>query len=114
VSLPEAERAGLISALGNLKGYQPFSATFRKFAELNPEIREFCGMPLRKLAADSIKLRNDVAHRVQTAPERAYELAAGLREFALFLVWSRNRLPAVSLSRPADNVAMTKLEVRLV
>ncbi|MDF3067105.1 MAG: hypothetical protein K0R38_2706 [Polyangiaceae bacterium] len=113
-ALPETEKAGLISALGNLKGFQPFSATFRKFAELNPEFPKLRGLPLSKLASDSIKLRNNIAHRVQADPRNAEELAGGLRELALALVWSRNQLPTVTLERPADRVAMTKLEFRLL
>lgn len=112
--LPDTQRAGLISALGNLKGFQPFSATFRAFAALNPMLPEFQGLPLATLAATSIKLRNDIAHRIQTDPRQAEKLAAGLRELALLLVWSRNKLPSLTLNRPADKIALTKFEIRLI
>jgi hypothetical protein len=108
------EKEGLLSALGNLKRHQPFSTAFRKFAELNPSLPQIQGVPLQSLVSDSIRLRNDIAHRIQTEPGRAEELARGLRELALLLIWSRNKLPTVTFDRPADTIAIEKFEVRLI
>jgi hypothetical protein len=81
---------------------------------LNPSLPQIQGVPLQSLVSDSIRLRNDIAHRIQTEPGRAEELARGLRELALLLIWSRNKLPTVTFDRPADTIAIEKFEVRLI
>jgi hypothetical protein len=113
-ALPDTEKERLLSAVGNLRGYHPFSTAFRTFATQNPSFPCVRGMPLQKLAADSIRLRNDIAHQVEAEVGRAEELASCLREFALLLVWSRNELPSITLDRPADSIVMTKFETRFI
>lgn len=112
--LQATERDGLVSALGHLRA-EPFSVAFRSFMATIDSPKEFGGVLVKDLAGDSIRLRNAIAH--QASPQdlaKAGSLANALRQFALSNVWTRHQIPPITLNRPADSIAITKFQVRIL
>lgn len=113
-ALNESERGSLLGALGGLKEESFRSALKRHVASISAPT-EIDGLPLQRIVSESVEIRNVLAHG-GTVPDvgRLNALTGALRKFALMCVWTRAKLPPITLHRPPDRIRMTKLETRLL
>jgi len=112
--LPEGEEQSLIGSLGYLKE-QSFSSAFRSYAKRITSPREINGIPIQKFVSECIEIRNKIAHNASTEELKDIEEYTNyLREMVLSVLWTKYKLPDVSVHRPADTVSVEKLEYRMM
>ncbi len=113
-TLDDEEAEPLKSAIGNLKRHS-FPSTFRKFAARISEQTDENGFTPMELAQKSIELRNQIAHKSPNIDHSSIgTLATSLSRFALSILWSRNEFQSIQFDRPADQINMNKMEIRLL
>jgi len=96
-----ASLAGSLAALTE----ESFPSALRRFAARLSEPKELKGRPLRSFLSACIDARNRIAHHASLDPAIPLnDLAAGLREFVLGLIWMRNQMPALSIAIPPSAV----------
>jgi hypothetical protein len=79
--------------------------------------KEIKGRTPRQLFSECVETRNRIAHRAALDPSIPLaDLAAGLREFVLTLIWKRNALPPLSIDTPASSLSIPEggLKIRVL
>lgn len=70
--------------------------------------------PLREFLSDCVKTRNNIAHNAILDPSTDLnKLSAGLRQFAMMMIWTINRIPDFSVNVPASEVSITSWNTRI-
>ena len=101
--LTKSEATSLCGALGRLRE-ESFKSALIRFATRVSEPKELKGRPLRKFLSACVD-RDRIAHTGSVEmPIPLADLATGLREFVLGLIWTRNQLPALSIAIPPSAV----------
>ncbi len=104
--LTTGEARSLSGALSALRE-ESFSSALVRFAARLSTPKELKGRPLRKFLSTCIDARNRIAHNgSMKMPIPLADLTAGLREFVLGLIWSRNQLPPLSIVVPPSTVSV--------
>lgn len=112
--LPVSEKASLAGSLGYLKE-QSFSSSFTSFAKRITSPETINEMPITKFVSECIKLRNKIAHNVAVdAMPNIEEFTKHLRNMAMSILWADNNFPNLSVYRPADQIEMEKMEIRVL
>jgi hypothetical protein len=104
--LTEAEAKSLNGALAALKE-ESFSSALTRFVRSITAPTHIKGVPLRRFVSNCISARNRIAHNAEPDTKlQLPDLTAGLREFVLTLIWTRNNLPPLSISIPPSAVSI--------
>ncbi len=112
--LPKPEKGSLAGALGSLKE-QSFSSAFTSFSKRITSPETINEMPVTKFVSECIKLRNKIAHNVEIdAMPKIEEYTKHLRSMAMSILWAENNFPNLSVYRPADQIEMEKMEIRVL
>ena len=105
-SLSDAEVRSLIGALASLNEESFPSALTRLGGRIAPST-PICGVTLSKFISACVSARNKIAHHAEPETEiPLVELAKGLREFVVSLVWTRNSLPSFTMTTPPSAVSI--------
>ncbi len=107
---PEAitslELQSLTGALAALNE-ESFSSALTRFGKSITAPTLIKGHTPQKFLSACIDARNKIAHKAEPNTEIALgDLAAGLREVVLGLIWSRNNLPPFSLNTPPSAISV--------
>lgn len=107
---PEAiagpELQSLTGALAALNE-ESFSAALNRFGRGITAPALIKGVTPQRLLSACIDARNKIAHKAEPSTEIALgELAAGLREVVLGLIWTRNKLPPFTMKTPPSAVSI--------
>jgi hypothetical protein len=114
--LPASEVTSLSNAIGNLS-LESFSATLMRFCRRLANPKEIKGRTPRQFFSECIETRNRIAHHAALNPSIPLtDLAAGLREVVLALIWKRNALQPLSIKTPASSVSIPEggLKIRVL
>jgi len=112
--LKKEEIDSLVGSLGHLKE-QSFSSAFSGFAKRISNPKEINGMPIQKFVSACISARNRIAHNTTEVETLDFNnLTKGLREMVLGIIWTRNKIPSISIQVPADKVDLEKFEIKLM
>jgi TfoX/Sxy family transcriptional regulator of competence genes len=102
--LVKGDAVSLAGSLAALKE-ESFPSALMRFVGRLSEPKELKGHPLRTFLSACIDARNRIAHHASPDPAIPLnDLAAGLRQFVLGLVWTRNQLPTLSIAIPPSAV----------
>ena len=105
-SLSETEVRSLSGALASLDE-ESFPSALNRLGRRIATPTQICGSAVPKFLSACISARNKIAHRAEPETEIPLgELAKGLREFVLGLVWTRNGLPSFSMTTPPSAVSI--------
>ncbi|CAH1903681.1 conserved hypothetical protein [Candidatus Nitrotoga sp. HW29] len=105
-SLTDAEVRSLNGALASLNEESFPSALTRLGTRIATPAR-ICGVTPTKFLSACISARNKIAHHAEPETEIPLgELAKGLREFVLGLIWTRNSLPSFTMTTPPSAVSI--------
>ncbi len=115
-SLTEGEVQSLKGALAALNE-ESFSSALTRFGRgiTTPELIK--GATPQKFLSACIEARNKISHQAEPSTKIAIaELAAGLRELVLAIIWFRNHLPAFSMSTPPSAIKFAEggLKIRVM
>ena len=107
---PEAiagpELQSLTGALAALNE-ESFSSALARFGRRITALTLIKGVTPQKFLSACIDARNKIAHKAEPSTEIALgELAAGLREVVLGIIWNRNKLPSFSMKTPPSAVSI--------
>lgn len=114
--LNAAEKARLMSALGNLRTTS-LAAEIERFASLGANAtHKVQGERLPDFLEACLKLRHKLAHppasnRNSIADGELSGRVNGLTQVVLGIIWSRNNLPPFSVNRPRDIVRVSELQI---
>jgi len=104
----------LCSAIGELRTQSFRSALYALVTSIQDAI-SIQGKPLREFLADCVDTRNKIAHCATLGPQTNLdELSAGLRQFAMRLIWTTQHIPPVSIKVPPSTVSMGSVTIRLL
>ena len=93
--------SGAIAALTE----ESFSSALSRFAAKLKNVDDIHGMTPRRFFSACVSARNKIAHNAEPSTEVPLgELAAGLRQVVLNLIWTRNELPTLTINTPASKV----------
>ena len=104
---------GALAALNE----ESFSSALTRFGRSITAPALIKGVTPPKFLSACIDARNKIAHKAEPSSEIALgELAAGLRELVLGLIWARNKLPPFSLNTPpsALRVPAGGMQIRIM
>ncbi len=107
-ALPEREKDSLIASVRRLRDRSVGS----ELADLGRRIQTdevFCGKPIAKFLRECIETRHKIAHEGKSSEEKSSLTAKSeaLRRICLKLIWTRNKIPDISLSRPVSAVSVS-------
>ncbi|MET0026449.1 MAG: hypothetical protein ABW101_02330 [Candidatus Thiodiazotropha sp.] len=113
--LPE-EADSLKGVLGSLSE-ESFRAALTRLGRQIEKPTEICGLTVPKFLSTCVAVRNRIAHHAD--PETKIplrDLTKSLREFVLMLIWTRNKLPNISLNTPSStvNIPTNGLKIHVV
>jgi hypothetical protein len=112
--LTDDEKTPMLSFLSNL-GQESFRTAFKKYVARIEQPADVNGIPLSDLVSRSVDLRNRVAHHITEAYTTEIQtVTRALRQFAISAIWTSNRLPPITIDRPADTIRINKMEVRIL
>lgn len=104
--LSRREADSLAGALAALRE-ESFSSALMSFANSLSKPTELKGRTPQKFLSACIGARNRIAHQAALDPATPLpELTDGLRELALSLIWTRNRLPPLSIVTPPSSISI--------
>ena len=114
--LQQAEADSLAGVLGSLSE-ESFPSSLGRLGKQIIQPKEICGVSVSKFLSACIEARNKIAHHAE--PETTIplaELAKGLRNFVLGLIWTRNKLPDFHLNTPPSTISIPSggLSIRLM
>jgi hypothetical protein len=93
--------SGAIAALTE----ESFRSALLRFAAKLKNVDDIHGMTPQRFFSTCISARNKIAHNAEPSTEVPLgELAAGLRQVVLSLIWTRNELPSLTINTPASKV----------
>ena len=105
-SLSDAEVRSLNGALGSLNK-ESFPSALTRLGGRIVAPTQICGVTLSKFISACVSARNGIAHHAEPETEIPLgELAKGLREFVVVLVWTRNSLPTFTMTTPPSAVSI--------
>lgn len=105
-SLSATEVQSLTGALSALHE-ESFSSALTRFGKTITSPTLICGVSPQKFLSSCITARNKIAHNAEPGTKIALgELAKGLREFVLTLIWHRNNLPPFNMSTPPSAITI--------
>jgi len=105
-SLTDAEVRSLKGALASLNE-ESFPSALTRLGTRIATPRHICGVTLTKFLSACISARNKIAHHAEPETEIPLgELAKGLSEFVLRLIWTRNSLPSFTMTTPPSAVSI--------
>lgn len=104
IASPELQSlTGALAALNE----ESFSSALARFGRSITSPTLIKGVSPQKFLSACIDARNKIAHKAEPSTEIALrELAAGVREVVLGLIWTRNKLPPFSLKTPPSAVSI--------
>jgi hypothetical protein len=114
--LEEHECRSLTGSLSALR-IESFSSALIRFADKIESPPEMKGRPLRQFLSECIAARNAIAHRLPGDSELPLkDLTQGLREFALMIIWTQNKIPSLRIDVPGDQVTFPpgSMSIRVV
>ncbi len=112
--LPKEEKESLSGSLGYLKE-QSFSSAFSSFSMRITSPKTINQMPVTKFVSECIKLRNKIARNVAIdSMPNIEEYTRLLRNMAMSILWAENDFPNISVYRPADQIEVQKMEIRVL
>ena len=113
-ALDARDKDSLVGSLGNLKE-QSFRNALLALADRITPALQIGGRPGRRFLSDCVDTRNSIAHdaRLDDTLDLA-KLSDGLRGFVMSLIWTRNRIPDVSVTVPPSTVQLDTFELRLL
>lgn len=104
-TLSDSEQSSLMGALGALH-WESFPSALRRFVGRIQGAPTVKGKPVAEFLAECVAARNAIAHKSPLAIDLPLgELATGLREFTLSLIWSMNRIPTFTVKVPGDQIS---------
>ena len=72
-------------------------------------------MPIQRFVSECISARNKIAHNATEDETLDFNfLTKGLREMVLGIIWTRNKIPSISIQVPADKVDLEKFDIKLM
>lgn len=104
--LTPKEADSLCGALAYLNEQSFPSALFNLVGLINnpPELK---GRRMRDFLSECVSARNKIAHNALHSPDiNILELADGLRQFVMILIWTENHIPSISIDVPASAVSI--------
>jgi hypothetical protein len=104
-SLSSDETKSLEGSLGSLQK-ESFSTALKRLGKEIATPVEIHGMPIPDFLSYCIIARNNIAHTAE--PETKVplgKLSDALREFVVMLIWTRNKLPSLTMNRPPSAVS---------
>jgi hypothetical protein len=104
--LDSKEADSLCGALAYLNEQSFPSALFGLVENIDdpPELK---GRRMRDFLSECVSARNKIAHNAILGPEiNLPELADGLRQFVMTLIWTQNHIPSISIDVPASAVSI--------
>lgn len=106
-SITSPELHSLTGALAALNE-ESFSSALARFGRSVTAPTLIKGLAPQKFLSACVGARNKIAHKAEPSTEIALgELAAGLREVVLGLIWTRNKLPPFSMSTPPSAISVS-------
>jgi hypothetical protein len=101
---PEVQSlTGALAALNE----ESFSSALTRFGRSITGPPQINGVTPQQFLSACIDARNKIAHKAEPSTKIALgELAAGLREVVLGIIWTRNKLPPFSMKTPASAVSI--------
>jgi hypothetical protein len=104
--LRREEKASLTGALAMLSE-ESFGSTLRTLAARIDEPRTLMGKPLVDFVSDCVRVRNQVAHRVNLASDvKLSEMTSAVRKLILTIIWTENQIPPLSIAIPASQITL--------
>jgi hypothetical protein len=104
-NLETGDRDSLSGAISMLRE-ESFRSAVMKFAERISPPPTINGLTLKDFLDACIRARNAIAHNATPDPAiDLHKLSAGLRQFVLTVIWSKNRIPNFSLDVPGDQIS---------
>jgi hypothetical protein len=86
---------------------ESFSNALSRFADSVPSETKVKGQAIRPFLSKCVSTRNRIAHRAKLDPSvNLKELVVGMRQLALNLIWTYNRIPSVTVDVPASTVSL--------
>ena len=111
--LDPKEADSLVGALANLND-QSFPSALFALVERIADPRPIQDTPLRDFLSDCVTTRNKIAHNAVLDPSTDLnKLSAGLRQFAMMMIWTINRIPDFSVDLPASAVSIPNMHIRI-
>jgi len=103
ISAVEAQSlSGALSALHE----ESFSSALARIGRRLVHPTQIQGIPVRRFLSACIGARNKIAHGADPKPSYPLrQLANGLRDLAITLVWTRNKLPRLTLNTPSSIIS---------
>jgi hypothetical protein len=102
-----------MGALGALH-WESFPSALRSFVGRIQGAPTVKGKPLSEFLSECVAARNALAHESPLRIDLPFgELAAGLREFTLSVIWSLNRIPSFSVEVPGDQISFASGAVQV-
>lgn len=104
---------GALAALSE----ESFSSALARFGRSITAPTLIKGVTPQKFFSACIDARNKIAHQAEPSTEIALgELAAGLREVVLGIIWNRNKLPPFSMTTPpsALSIPAAGMQIRVM
>lgn len=111
--LDQKEADSLAGALASLNDQSFPSALFALVERIaNPKTIQ--DIPLREFLSACVTARNRITHNAALDPSADLnKLATGLRQFAMMLIWTINRIPDLSIDVPASAVSVPSMQIRV-
>jgi hypothetical protein len=111
--LDQKEADSLVGALGTLKD-QSFPSALFALVERMASPRTIQDTPLREFLSACVTTRNKIAHNAVLDPSTDLnKLSAGLRQFAMMMIWTINRIPDFSVDVPASTISVPSMHIRV-
>jgi hypothetical protein len=111
--LDQKETDSLVGAIASLNEQSFPSALFALVERIANPI-PIQGMSLREFLSACVTARNRITHNAVLDPSTDLsKLATGLRQFAMMLIWTINRIPDLSVDVPASAVAVPSMHLRI-
>jgi hypothetical protein len=111
--LDNREVESLCGSLAQLTQHS-FSSALIELAGRISSPSEIKGKPLRTFLSQCVTLRNKIAHQAVISDQmNIKELAEGLREFVMGLIWTNNRIPAVTIDVPPSTITIPEGGMRI-
>ena len=106
--LGSKEMASLKGAIAALRE-ESFNSALSRLATQPGFPVEIQGQTTKKLFSESISARNKIAHRAKVPDEAVLnQLSLGLARVALLLIWSRTKLPNITVNVPPTTIRFGK------
>jgi hypothetical protein len=111
--LDDKEKSSLVGTLTNLNDQSFPSALFSLIERIENPIK-IQDAPMREFMSECVKTRNKLAHNAALdSTTDLNKLSAGLRQFAMMMIWTINRIPDFSVDVPASAVSIVSNHIRI-